>query len=107
MRKDAILKQFDYTVTDSAKAQLEKVINNTSGFDYVEKHLITLHNQLKSYLSYVALSSTHDYFKIKNEAQTQEMMDAATEVIKKWSEKFKIEIQKVEGKNTYYVIGYK
>lgn len=106
MTNDAILMQLDYTVTDSALAQVEKVKNNTLGFDYVEKHLITLHDQLKSHLSYVALSSNKDYFKIKNEAIGDEMVQEVTELIKRWSEKFKIDIEKVDGKNTYYVIGY-
>jgi hypothetical protein len=93
-------------VTDSALAQVEKVKNNTNGFDYVEKHLVTLHNQLKSHLSYVALSSNKDFFKIKNEAKGDEMIKEANEVINKWSEKFKIDIEKVDGKDTYYVLGY-
>ena len=107
MTNDAILKQLDYTVTDSALAQVEKVKNNTNGFDYVEKHLITLHDQLKAHLSYVALSSTKDYFKIKNEAKGEEMIKEVEQMIVRWSEKFKIDIEKVANKNTYYVIGYK
>jgi len=107
MTNDAILKQLDYTVTDSALAQVEKVKSNTNGFDYVEKHLITLHDQLKAHLSYVALSSTKDFFKIKNEAKGEEMIAEVNEMIKKWSEKFKIAIEKVSGKDTYYVLGYK
>jgi len=106
MTNDAILMQLDYTVTDSALAQVEKVKNNTRGFDYVEKHLITLHDQLKAHLSYVALSSNQDYFKIKNEAKGEEMVKEVNEIIKRWSEKFKIDIEKVDGKNTYYVLGY-
>jgi len=107
MTNDAILKQLDYTVTDSALEQVEKVKNNTNGFDYVEKHLITLHDQLKAHLSYVALSSNKDFFKIKNEAKGKEMIKEVDQMISKWSAKFKIVIEKVEGRNTYYVIGYK
>ena len=107
MINDAILKQLDYTVTDSALVQVEKVKSNTHGFDYVEKHLITLHNQLKAHLSYIALSSTKDFFKIKNDAKGVEMIKEVNEIIAHWSEKFKIDIEKVDGKNTYYVIGYK
>ncbi len=107
MTNDAILKQLDYTVTDSALAQVEKVMSNTHGFDYVEKHLITLHDQLKAHLSYIALSSTKDYFKIKNEAKGEEMIKEVNEMIARWSEKFKIDIEKVDGKDTYYVLGYK
>jgi len=107
MTNDAILKQLDYTVTKSALEQLEKVKNNTRGFDYVEKHLITLHDQLKAHLSYVALSSNKDFFKIKNEAKGEEMIAEVNKIISRWSDKFKIDIEKVDGKNTYYVLGYK
>jgi len=107
MTNDAILKQLGYTVTQSAMVQVEKVIKNTNNFEKIEKHLIALHDQLQSHLSYVALSSTKDYFKIKNEAKGTEMIAEVTEMINHWSEKFKIDIEKVDGKNTYYVIGYK
>ncbi len=106
MTNDAILKQLDYTVTQSALAQVKKVKNNTNGFDYVEKHLIALHDQLKAHLSYVALSSNKDFFKIKNEAKGDEMIKEVNEIITRWSEKFKIKIEKVDGKETYYVKGY-
>lgn len=105
MTNDAILKQLGYTVTSSAVEQVEKVINNTKGFDYVQKHLITLHDQLQSYLSFVALSSTKDYFKIKNMAQEREMIDVVNKMIFRWAKKYKIEIEKVYGKDTYYVLG--
>lgn len=107
MTNEAILTQLDYTVTKSALEQLQRVIDNTHNFDQVQKHLISLHNQLKSHLSYVALSSTKDYFKIKNEAKTQDMQAEVNEMIQKWSNKYKITIQKVPQKETYYVIGFK
>jgi hypothetical protein len=107
MQYDAILKQLDYSnITDSLLNQLSKVIENTKGFEYVEKHLIGLHDKLKSHLSYVALSSSKDLFKIKNEAKGEEMVKEVNEIIKNWSQKYKIAIQKVDGKNTYYVLGY-
>lgn len=107
MTNDAILKQLGYTVTDSAMEQVEKVINNTHSFEYVKKHLITLHDQLQAHLSYVALSSNKDYFKIKNMAQGKEMIDGVNKMITRWSKKYKIEIEKVDNKDTYYVLGHK
>lgn len=107
MTNDAILKQFGYTATPNAIEQLEKVKNNTSGFDYVEKHLIALHDQLQSQLSYVALSSSKDYFKIKNEALEPSIKKAVESAILQWSKKYKIDIEKVPNKETYYVLGFK
>jgi c-di-AMP phosphodiesterase-like protein len=107
LSNDAILTQLDYTVTPSALAQLEAVKENTQNFENVEKHLLALHERLKSYFSYVALSSTKEYFKIKNEAQSDELKEEVTNLIYQWSQKYKIEIEKVSGKDTYYVLGYK
>lgn len=107
MRNDALLNQLGYAVTPSAQAQMQRVIENTVGFEHVEKHLIALHNALKSHLSFVALSSTKDYFKIKNEAVGEEMRSEVNEMIEQWSKKYKIEVEKVTNKDTYYVKGYR
>ncbi len=107
MHRQAILTQLGYSVSENTLAQLERVIANTVGFEHVEKHLITLHDALKPYYSFVALSSTKDYFKIKNEAHDTEMVDEVNEMITKWATKYKITLEKVPYKNTYYVIGYK
>lgn len=107
MQKQAILTQLGYNVTPNVEAQVERVIRNTTGFEHVEKHLIALHDALKTHHSFVALSSNKDFFKIKNEAQGAEMVDEVNEMIAKWSEKYKITLEKVPHKNTYYVIGYK
>lgn len=107
LSNEAILTQLDYTVTPSALAQVEAVIANTQNFDNVEKHLLALHDRLKSYSSYVALSSSKEYFKIKNEAKSEELKAEVTDLINQWSAKYKIEIEKVPGKDTYYVLGYK
>ena len=107
MQNDAILNQLGYTITKSAQAQVQKVIDNTPGFAHIEKHLIALHDTLKAHLSFVALSSNKDYFKIKNEAMGDEMKNEVNEMIERWSKKYKIDIEKVPHKNTYYVKGYK
>ena len=107
MQKQAILTQLGYSVTPNAEAQLERVINNTVGFEHVEKHLIVLHDALQVHHSFVALSSNKDYFKIKNEATSAEEIAEVNEMISKWAAKYKITLEKVPNKNTYYVIGYK
>ena len=107
MHIEAILTQLDYTISPSSRAQVERVIANTTGFEHVEKHLIALHDALKAHHSFVSLSSNKEYFKIKNEAQGAEMVDEVNEMIAKWSDKYKITLEKVPNKNTYYVLGYK
>ena len=48
-----------------------------------------------------------DYFKIKNEAQNADLIAEVNDMILKWSDKYKITVEKVPNKNTYYVIGFK
>jgi hypothetical protein len=107
MHIEAILTQLGYTISPSTRAQVERVIDSTVGFEHIEKHLIALHDALKAHHSFVALSSNKEYFKIKNEAQGVEMVEEVNAIIAKWSEKYKITLEKVPNKNTYYVLGYK
>ena len=51
------------------------------------------------------MSNSNPYFKIKNDATNEERKTAAEEIISAWSEKFKLKLQKVAGKETYYVLG--
>ncbi len=102
---ETLLVQLGYQPSDNAKAQLRRVIENTKGFDHIGKHLLALNDNLKPYDSYVTLSSSYDYFKIKNEGKTPEEIEEVNKIINKWAEKYKVKLQKVEGKETYYIIG--
>ncbi len=102
---ETLLVQFGYQVSENSKAQLKKVIENTKGFDHIGKHILALNDNLKPYNSYVTLSSTKDYFKIKNEGKTEEEVEAVNEIIQKWANKYKVKLQKVENKETYYILG--
>ncbi len=106
MKNDGLLTQLGYSVSPNTTAQIQRVIDNTRGFEHVEKHLLALHDALQTHHSFVALSSNKDYFKIKNEALGDEMIAEVNEMIAKWSDKYKIAIEKVPNKYTYYVIGY-
>lgn len=106
MTNDALLTQLGYSVTESSLAQVARVIDNTDGFEHISKHLITLHDHLQPHLSFVALSSTKDYFKIKNEAKEPHIVEEVNEIVQKWADKFKVKIEKVSGKETYYVLGF-
>ena len=107
MDKQAILTQLGYSVTPSIEAHVTRVIDNTVGFEHIAKHVIALHDALKSHHSFVALSNNKDYFKIKNEAIGDEMVDEVNELIAKWATKHKVTLEQVPNKNTYYVLGFK
>jgi hypothetical protein len=100
---EALLKQLGYVPNESLYKKLKSVIDKTQGYTDIKQHLLALHDNLKGYNAFVALSSTKDYFKVKNEASVSE----ADAYIHRWAEKYKVALEKVEGKETYYIIGKK
>lgn len=106
MTNEAILRQLDYVPNEALKEQVSRIVKNTRSFEKIEKHLIDLHEQLRVDGSYVAMSNSEDYFKIKIEAPSSELTAEAHEKIAHWSEKYKIETARVDKKNTYYIKGF-
>jgi len=103
---EALLTQFDYPVNEHTLEQIRKAIDNTPGFDHFSKHLLSLKDTLSHYGGTIALSNSHPYFKVKcEENNTQEMIGAFRDAIQKWAEKYKVSLQQVGSKPTYYIIG--
>ena len=101
---EAMLTQLGYTVNDSVKSQMESIIKNTKNFFDIQKHIVQLNDSLKPYHSYVALSSSKNYLKIKNVSEG-DLVAKVDEMIKNWANKYKIALEKVDGKETYYILG--
>ncbi len=106
MYAEGLLNQFGYSITSNSLAQIKRIIKNTKGFEHVQKHLVILNDKLKPYEGFVGLSGSKDYFKIKNTSSNQETISLVENQILEWSKKYKIKVQKVPNKQTYYVIGY-
>ena len=106
MPKEAMLIQLGYAPNEALLTQLEKIENNTPGYEKIQKHIMDLHDHLKVNNSYVAMSNSNSYFKIKIESNTPELAQEAHEKVHHFSEKFKIEVKKVDNKETYYIIGF-
>ncbi len=106
MQRDAMLTQLGYAPNEALMSQLERIENNTTGYEKIQKHIMDLHDHLKVDSSYVAMSNTNDCFKIKIEASSEESAAEAHEKIKHFSNKFKVAINKLENKETYYIIGF-
>lgn len=106
MLRDAMLTQLGYAPNDALLSQLEKIENNTTGYEKIQKHIMDLHDVLKVDNSFVAMSNSNDCFKIKIEATSEELAKEAHEKIKHFSEKFKVTVKKLENKETYYIIGF-
>jgi len=106
MQRDAMLTQLGYSPNDALVKQLKSIENNTSGYEKIQKHIMDLHDHLKVNKAYVALSNSKDYFKIKIESKTTELGREAHEKVKHFSDKFKIKVEKLPKKETYYIIGF-
>ncbi len=106
MQRDAMLTQLGYSPNDALLKQLKSIENNTAGYEKIQKHIMDLHDHLKVNGSFVALSNSEDYFKIKVDATSSELAQEAHEKIKHFSEKFKVTINKLENKDTYYIVGF-
>ena len=100
-----ILIQLKYPVNDATKKQLENIANNTDGFFEFAKHIFTLSDELKAVNALVAMSNSKDYIKLKCNSTNPSEIEKFEEIIKAWANKYKLNIQKVENKNTYYIIG--
>ncbi len=103
---DAVLTKLGYIPNDTLRTQLEKIEKNTPGYEKIIKHVLDLHDALQVDKSYVAMSNSNDYLKIKIEAASEEMKAEAYEKIERFKEKYKAKLQKVEGKDTFYIVGF-
>lgn len=106
MQRDAMLTQLGYVPNDALLKQLEKVEKNTTGYEKIQKHIMDLHDHLKVDNGYIALSNSEDVFKIKIEASSPEIAVEAHEKVKHFSEKFKVIVNKLDNKDTYYIVGF-
>ena len=102
---EGLLTQLGYNADKNSLKELENIRKNTKGFENIKKHIISLNDRLKPYDSYVAMSNSNPYFKIKIDTDNKNFIDEAKETIDRWREKYKINLKKVEGKETYYIVG--
>jgi len=106
MQNNAVLTQLRYVPNDALVEQLKRIQKNTPGYEKIEKHILDLNDHLKVNNAYVALSNTKDYLKIKVESPTPELAEEGHDKIRRFSDKFKVKIEKLPNKDTYYILGY-
>ncbi len=106
MDAEAILTQLGYVPNDALLKQLKDIQENTPEYEKIEKHIMDLNEHLKVNNAYVALSNTKNYLKIKVDSPTPELAQEAHEKIKHFSERYKVDIEKLPNKETYYILGF-
>ena len=106
MQTESMLIQLGYAPNEALIKQLEDIQANTLGYEKIQKHIMDLHDHLKVNSAYVALSNSSDHFKIKIDSPTPELAEEAHEKVQHFSEKFKVSIEKIPKKETYYIKGF-
>jgi hypothetical protein len=106
MQKSALLTQLGYVPNEALLKQLKETQESTPGYEKIEKHILDLNDHLKVNNAYVALSNSKKYLKIKVESATPELAQEAHEKIKHFSQKYKVALEKLPNKETYYILGF-
>lgn len=106
MQTEATLIQLGYVPNNALIEQFRKIQNNTKGYEKIQKHIMDLHDHLKVNDGYIAMSNSNDCFKIKIDSQSPAIIEEAEEKIKHFGEKYKVKLQKLQNKNTYYILGF-
>jgi hypothetical protein len=104
---EALLKQLGYSVTEQTLKQIKQIIDNTEGLERFLPHLPSFGDALAVEKGYIAMSNSVDHLKIKcDEDSNADNLSAFTQLVEHWADKYKLQLQKVENKNTYYIIGH-
>lgn len=107
MNKDGILVSLGYGENESTVAQLEGILNECDLTDTELEKIVLLNDNVKKFEGFVAMSNSNNYFKVKTESSNLEMIKAVREKIYEWADRYKFDIEKVDGKETYYIVGKK
>jgi inactivated superfamily I helicase len=106
MNSEGFLTQLGYSVNSMLLEQFKRIEANTKDIEKIKKHIIHLHDLLKPFDSYVAMSNSEDYLKIKIEATNSDKIEELKNKIINWAKKYKVNLKKVDGKNTYYIVAF-
>jgi len=103
---EALLNQLGYPNTPKTVEQMRRIIKNTKNFHKFSSHILTLHDNLAPLKGFIAMSNSQDNLKIKSSGDvSKDIEEEFREKVERWAQKYKIKIQKVKDKPTYYILG--
>ncbi|XPV69407.1 MAG: hypothetical protein ACNI25_02240 [Halarcobacter sp.] len=105
---EVLLSQLGYTKSDTSLKQAQVIMEQTKDFEKFSKHLISLNDNLKKMNAYVGLSNSSEYLKIKcDENDAQEILEEFHDEVNNWADKYNVDLQKLDKKPVYYILGTK
>jgi len=102
---EALLKQLKIDLTSGSLAQMNTIIDNTPNALKFLKHTFSLNDSLSHLDAFIAPSSSCDFLKIKFRGDKPEHVESFHEIVKHWSDKYKVDVEKVTNKEVYYIKG--
>lgn len=105
MKIEFILSSLGYHSNDGLIEQVKRILSACDLSDSEISHILNLHEKLKLYSAFVAISNSKDVFKIKCESNDEFDKKSFNDTISEWSKKYKMDIKKLENKETYYILG--
>ncbi len=105
---EVLISQLGYSHNEQTQKQVEAIIENTNNFSKFSKHIISFNDSLKHMNAFIALSNSENYLKIKcGNSDATEILKEFHEAVKHFSDKYHVEIKKLDNKEVYYIIGIK
>ena len=104
MEISLILNKLGYSANDALTEQVKRILSNCDLNDTELSHLLDLHEKIFKFNGFVAISNSEDVFKIKCEGRPSDIRNF-NEIVTNWADKFKLKIRKIDGKETYYLLG--
>ncbi|MDH5464485.1 MAG: hypothetical protein OEW60_02590 [Thiovulaceae bacterium] len=102
---EALLKQLKLSVHNQSLDQMDTIINKTKGAKDFLKHIFSLNDTLASLNAFVAPSNSVELLKIKYHGNDEVTLTKFHEAVNHWGNKYNVELEKVDSKETYYIKG--
>lgn len=106
MDKKAFITQLGYDTNEHIIQQMNSILNKNGNITKLFNHLITLHDKLKHINGFVAMSNSENVLKIKCENSSPKLLEEFHEIVKKFKDKYKLNLKKLENKEVYYIVGF-
>ena len=103
---EVLLSQLGYSKTEHSIKQMNRIIKNTNNFKKFSRHILSLHDNLAPIKGFIAMSNSQNNLKIKaSQDVSPEISDEFNQKVENWAKKYKVKIEKVSNKPTYYILG--